>query len=275
MGLLGRGRLPVRLIIGLVVAIGALISYFTMNQENPITGENQHINISTDQEIALGLQAAPEMAQQYGGEYADPKVTSAVQEIGNRIVQQSKAGTSAYQFQFHVLADDQTINAFALPGGQVFITVGLLKLLNTSGELAGVLGHEVGHVIARHSAEQIAKQQLTEGLTGAAVIATYDPNNPSSRNSAAVAMIIGNLVNMKFGRNDELEADRWGVKLMTEAGYDPHSMIRVMEVLRDAGGSQRTPEFFSTHPDPENRITKIQEAIQTEFPQGLPSGLEK
>ena len=88
-------------------------------------------------------------------------------------------------------------------------------------------------------------------------------------------MLIGNLVNLKYGRNDELEADNWGVKLMTEAGYDPHAMIGVMEILRDAAGSQGTPEFFSTHPNPENRITKIQQAINTEFPQGLPSGLEQ
>jgi predicted Zn-dependent protease len=276
MALFGRGRgLPVRLIIGIIVAIGALISYFSMNQENPTTGEHQHIGISADQEIALGMQAAPEMAQQYGGEISDERVLSAVREVGNRVVQRSKAASSPYQFQFHVLADDQTINAFALPGGQIFITVGLLKLLKTPGQLAGVLAHETGHVIARHSAEQIAKQRLTQGLTGGAVIATYDPNNPSSRGSAAVAMIIGNLVNLKFSRDDESEADNWGVKLMSEAGYDPNAMIGVMEILRDAAGKQGTPEFFSTHPNPENRITRIQQAIQTEFPGGVPAGLEK
>jgi beta-barrel assembly-enhancing protease len=276
MAVFGRsGRFPIRLIIAFVVAIGALISYFTMQQENPITGEKQHIGITADQEIALGLQAAPGMAQQYGGEFADEQVTAGVREIGNQIVQKSKAGASPYRFDFHVLADDQTVNAFALPGGQVFITVGLLKLLNTKAELAGVLGHEVGHVIARHSAEQIAKQQLTQGLTGAAVIATYDPNDPSSRNSQAVAIMLGRLVNMKFGRDDELEADKWGVKLMAEAGYDPHAMISVMEILGKAAGGSQTPEFFSTHPNPENRITRIKQAIETEFPNGLPEGLEK
>lgn len=264
-----------RIIVALFVAIGALVSYFTLKQENPITGETQRIGISTEQEIALGLQAAPQMAEQFGGESTNAEAVAAVQQIGNRIVEQSKARNSDYQFEFHVLADDQTVNAFALPGGPIFITEGLLKLLRTEGEVAGVLAHEIGHVIARHSAEHIAKQQLTQGLTGAAVIATYDPSDPSSRNSAAVAMVIGNLVNMKFGREDELESDRWGVKLMAEAGYDPHAMIRVMEVLRDAGGGGGTPEFFSTHPNPENRIAKIQEAIQAEFPNGLPEGLER
>jgi predicted Zn-dependent protease len=276
MALFGRGRgLPVRIIIGLFVAIGALISYYSMNQDNPITGEKQHIGITTDQEIALGVQAAPQMAQQYGGELQDPEVLAGVREIGNRIIQQSKANGSPYQFEFHVLADDQTVNAFALPGGQVFITVGLLKLLQTKGQLAGVLAHEIGHVIARHSAEQIAKQELTQGLTGGAVIATYDPNNPASSGSAQVAMLIGNLVNLKYGRDDELEADKWGVKLMSEAGYDPNAMKGVMKILGDAAGKQGSPEFFSTHPNPENRIAQIQEAIDAEFPQGLPSGLEQ
>ena len=278
MGVFGNsgGRSPLRYIIAIIMAIGALISYFTMRQDNPITGEKQHIGITTEQEIALGLQAAPEMAQQYGGEVNDQQVRDGVNAIGQRIVSNSVAGNSEYKFQFHVLADDQTINAFALPGGQVFITMGLLKLLQTPGELAGVLGHEVGHVIARHSAEQMAKTQLTQGLTGAAVMATYDPNDPSTQRSAAVAALIGNMINMKYGREDELEADKWGVKLMHQAHFDPRSMINVMKILQQAAGNNSQPEFFSTHPNPENRISKIETAIQEEFPDGnIPSDLEK
>src|ERR671917_1370458 len=112
------------------------------------------------------------------------------------MVSRSAAGQSPYRFEFHVLDDPQTINAFALPGGQVFITEGLLKRLTTDGQVAGVLGHEIAHVIARHGAEHIAKQQLTQGLTGAAVLATYDPNNPSTQGGAAVAALIGQLVTM-------------------------------------------------------------------------------
>lgn len=103
-----------------------------------------------------------------------------VDTIGNRIVQASELQKTGYQFDFHLLADDKTVNAFALPGGQIFVTMGLLKLLQTEGELAGVLGHEIGHVVARHSAEHMAKAKLTEGLSGAAVMAAYDPNDPKS-----------------------------------------------------------------------------------------------
>lgn len=272
----GRGRgIGFTFILALLMAGFALFRYFTSTQVNAVTGQKQHVGISPQQEIALGLQAAPEMEQQYGGETSDSHKQEYVTRVGERLAQNSDAAKSPYRFAFHVLADPQTINAFALPGGQVFITDALAKRLETEGEFAGVLGHEIGHVIARHGAQQLAKQQLTQGLTGAAVLATYDPNNPSSRNSAAVIAMIGSLVNLKYGRNDELEADRWGVRLMSQAGYDPRSMIRVMEILKAAGGSGRTPEFFSTHPNPDNRIAHIKQAIQDVYPNGVPEGLKR
>jgi predicted Zn-dependent protease len=161
-----------------------------------------------------------------------------------------------------------------LPGGQVFITEGLLRRLKTDGQLAGVLGHEIAHVVARHGAEHIAKQQLTQGLTGAAVLATYDPSNPSSRNSAAVAAMIGQLVNMRFGRQDELESDNLGVRFTSEAGYDPRSLIALMKILDESSQGNRPPEFFSTHPNPENRVQRIEAEIRERYPDGVPAGLE-
>jgi predicted Zn-dependent protease len=251
-----------RLIMAAAIALFSIISYFGSKQDNPITGETQYINITPEQEIALGLQAAPQMAAEFGGEDENANDQAIVDEIGNRLLQNSPAGRSPYEFDFHLLDDDQTINAFALPGGQVFITRALYDKLQTEGELAGVLGHEIGHVVARHSAEQIAKTQLTEGLTGAAVIAAYDPNNPASANSAQVAMLIGQLINLKFGRDDELEADRYGVCFMNDTGYDPNEMVSVMQILEASSSGNEPPEFFSTHPNPANRIQRIQEDIQ-------------
>jgi len=263
-----------RILIGFVIAAFALIKYFATSQVNPVTGQKQHIGISTQQEIALGLQAAPEMEQQYGGLAQNPRETQLVEAVGQEVVAGSDAHTSPYQFQFHLLGDTQTINAFALPGGQVFITQALLHKLTTRGQLAGVLGHECGHVIARHSAQQLAKQQLTQGLTGAAALATYDPNNPSTRNTAAVAAAIGSLVNLKFSRTDESEADKWGVKLISEAGYDPRAMLGVMEILKREAGRGHQPEFLSTHPDPGNRLEKIKKNIAELYPNGVPQGLK-
>ena len=264
-----------RLLIALVVAVISVLGYYGSSVFNPITQEKQHVaGITPEQEVALGLQAAPEMEQQFGGLDPDKEMQARVARVGERLVSRTAAGKSPYHFEYHVLNDPETINAFALPGGQVFITEGLLRRLKTDGQLAGVLGHESGHVVARHGAEHIAKQQLTEGLTGAAVLAAYDPNDPSSRNSAAVAAMVGQLVSMRFGRQDELEADRLGVRLSSEAGYDPRSMIELMKILDQSSQGNRPPEFFSTHPNPENRIQRIQQAIQEQYPNGVPEGLE-
>lgn len=251
-----------RLLLAAAMVIFSLISYFGSKQDNPVTGESQYIGITPDQEIALGLQAAPEMAAQFGGLDPDENVQAAVDQIGFHIVQSSPADESPYEFDFHVLDDQETINAFALPGGQIFITRALLDRLTTEGEVAGVLGHEIGHVVGRHSAEHIAKAKLTEGITGAVVIGSYDPNNPSSAQIAQMAVLVGQLINMKFGREDELESDFLGVCFLDDAGYDPNELVRVMQVLAEASQGNAPPEFFSTHPNPERRVEQIQAAIQ-------------
>jgi predicted Zn-dependent protease len=165
------------------------------------------------------------------------------------------------------LKDDKVINAFALPGGQMFITAALYKQLTTDGQLAGVLGHEMAHVVARHSAQSMAKSKLTQGLVGAVVTASGD------QNSFRVAQMVGQMINMKYGRNHELQSDRLGVQFMAEAGYDPRSMLKVMEVLAASRSGDAPPEFFSTHPNPDNRMGRIKEAIREVFPSGVPDGL--
>jgi predicted Zn-dependent protease len=264
-------------LVALIMVIVALVGYYGQRSYNPVTRETQHVAMTPDQEIALGLQAAPQMEAQFGGPSDDRQGQALVASVGARLVQRTEAGQTPYRFQFHLLNDSKTVNAFALPGGQVFITEALGRKLRSEGELAGVVGHEIGHVVARHGAEHLAKAQLVQGLGGAAVIATYDPDRPgSSAQHAIIAQAIGQLINMRFSRQDELEADRLGVRLMGGAGYDPRSMIRVMEVLAAAGrGGARPPEFFSTHPSPENRIPRIRQAIEELYPQGVPEGLTR
>ena len=264
-----------RILVALAIAAFSLLSYCSSRSYNPVTDETQYVGISPEQEIALGLQAAPEMIQEFGGMDADQQAQAVLDRVCERLLANSEAGQTEWPFECTLLADSQTINAFALPGGQLFITAALYDQLETEGQLAGVMAHEIGHVIARHSSQQIAKQKLTEGLTGAAVIATYDPDNPASRQTAQVAALIGQLVNMKFGRDDELQSDRLGVQFMVEAGYDPRAMIQVMEILAAASQGNQPPEFFSTHPNPDNRIARIEEAIQEAFPNGVPDGLDQ
>lgn len=245
-----------------LVAI-SLFTYFGTQSTNAVTKDVQHISMSPDQEIAMGLQAAPELSNQFGG--LDPKQADQqrVQQIGLRIVQGSAAKTTPYQYAYHLLADPKVANAFALPGGQIFITRNLYDHLTSDGELAGVLGHETGHVVARHSAEQVAKTQLTQGISGAAVIAACDPNSQNGCVAATqMAALVGQLVDMKFSRSDETEADWLGVCFMKESGYDPQDMVKVMQVLESLSQGKDPPEFLSTHPDPGNRILQIQKNIQ-------------
>lgn len=271
----GGGLSKGRILIALVVAAFSLLSYCGSKAYNPFTGEEQYVAMSKEQEIALGLQAAPEMAQQYGGVDPDANAQALLDEVGQRIIRANDLEDSEYPFEFTLLDDEQTVNAFALPGGQIFITAALFDELQTEGQLAGVLAHEIVHAVARHSAQQMANAQLTQGLTGAAVIAAYDPNDPSTQQTAQVAALIGQVVNMKFGRDDEIESDRLGVRYMAEAGYDPRSMLDVMQILAEASEGQRPPEFFSTHPNPENRLENIQEAINDIYPNGVPNGLQE
>ncbi len=242
-----------RIIIGIVIALIAVISYYMKTQQNPVTGEQQKVSLTVKQEIALGMQSAPEMIKEFGGLSSDKRMSNYVEQIGGRVVSSTEAENSPYNFKFHLLADEKTVNAFALPGGQIFITMALLKRLKTEDQVAGVLGHEIGHIINRHSAEHIAQQELTQGLIQATDIASGDPG--------MISRFVGSMVNMKYGREDELESDRYGVKYLIQSGYKPEAMIEVMQILQEASGGGSQPEFMSTHPNPENRIGRLKEVI--------------
>jgi predicted Zn-dependent protease len=244
-----------RLVVGLIIAAISFFTYLTSQEFNPVTGENQHVSLTYEQEIALGQQSISQIISEYGG-LSDNAAQQRINAIGSRLVRESIANDSPWEFEFYVLNDDQTINAFALPGGPVFITTGLLNRLATDDEVAGVLSHEIVHVLARHSAQRIAQSELTNGLVGAVGAASGDAN------AAQTAAVVAQLINMKYGRDDELQSDTIGICLMIDAGYNPEGMIEVMRVLEAASGGQSQPEFFSTHPNPANRINEIEGAIQ-------------
>lgn len=258
------GGSAARLVIGLVIAVISIISYLASQEYNPVTGENQYVSLTPQQEIALGLQSAPEMVQEFGGLYPDDSIQQQVDAIGNHLVTNSVASGTPWEFEFSVLDDESTINAFALPGGPVFITAGLLFEFETEDQIAGVLAHEIVHVLARHASQRIAQSELTNGLVGAVGVASGEAS------AAQTAAMVGQLINLQYGREDELQSDGLGVCLMIDAGYDPEAMISVMEILEAASGGARQPEFFSTHPNPQNRIAEIEEAIAN-APQNCPT----
>lgn len=262
----GGSGLKGRIIIALVIAAIGFIMYLSNSEINPVTGEKQHISLSPDQEIRLGLQSAPLMAQKMGGEVpeSDPKAIE-VQKIGNMIIQNTDIKKSPWKFKFHLLADQKTVNAFALPGGQIFITLGLLNKLQTEAQLAGVLSHEIGHVIERHTAQQMAKSQLGNVLVTAVATGATDPSNPS-QTPAAIASLVNQMFQLRYSRADESEADQWGLKLMNQLGFDPRAMIEVMKILKASSGSGGGPEMFQTHPNPDLRIAQIEEYLKKHPP---------
>lgn len=257
----GSQRSSGRLVLAIAIALIGFFMYMTRVEENPVTGQKQHVSLSPSQEIRLGLDSAPVMARQMGGVLpdTDPR-TIEVSKIGNHILTKSIARNSPWKFKFHLLADPKTVNAFALPGGQIFITLGLLNKLQTEAQLAGVLSHEMGHVIQRHSSQQMAKSQLGDMLVVAVATGTSDPRNPTS-NTAMIAGVVNHMFQLRYSRHDESEADIWGLKLMEEVGYDPRAMIQVMEILKAAGGKGGSIEMFQTHPNPDLRIQQIKEYL--------------
>jgi predicted Zn-dependent protease len=246
-----RGNFKVRLFIGIAIVAFAFIRRCSQQETNPYTGRTQAISFTPEQEIAIGLQSAPGMAQQHGGLHPRNDYQALVENVGNKLVNNSLAKDTPYKYEFHLLADENTINAFALPGGQIFITQALFSQLENEDQLAGVLGHEIGHVLGKHSNERITDSKYWQTLIMGA--GAFD--------MGAIASQIGNGTLLKNGREEELESDELGVLFMLNAGYNPEEMIGVMEILKAAAGPNRVPEMQSTHPDPENRIEKIREAI--------------
>lgn len=254
-----------------MVVVG-LVTYYGSKQVNPITGRSQAIRLSPQQEVKLGFSSAPRMAAQFGGADPSESLQATVRSVGERIVSRSPARSTPYKFEFTLLKDGDTVNAFALPGGPIFITRGLLKRLTNEAQLAGVLGHEVGHVVGRHAAERLAKSELGRTIVGAVGVAASDDRHGSglARMAGEVAV---KMVQLKYGREDELQSDTLGVQFMSDAGYDPRGLIDVMKVLADVSGNRRRSEFMSSHPDPGNRSEVIKQEIAKRYPNGVPEEL--
>ncbi len=272
----GGGGFNLRWIIGIIIALVGVVGYYTKTSVNPVTGEKQHVALNPQQEMALGLQSAPRMAAEMGGQVNpnDP-MARLVNEVGMRVLRNSDAAKGPYTQNFHyiLLADDKTINAFALPGGQVFVTRALLTRLQNEAQLAGVLGHETGHVIERHSSQQIAKSQLGQSLVTAVGVGASDRRD-GGYSAAMIAGVVNNMKQLSFSREDETQADTRGLQYMSQAGYDPRAMLGVMKVLEEISRSQgRQPEMLQTHPYPQHRVETINAWLKQNFPNGVPSDL--
>jgi len=211
---------------------------------------------SKQQEVQLGQESAAQVRKQMSI-VKDPSLNSYVNKIGKRLANSPEARDSGYPFTFEVVADP-SINAFALPGGPMFINTGLLKAVDNEAQLAGVMGHEMSHVILRHGTNQASKAQL---IQLPAVLGSQVAGGSMAGKLAQAGIGLGaNSVLLKFSRTAESQADLMGSHLIADAGYDPVQMAKFFEKLSADGGS-RGPQFFSDHPNPDNREQAIQKEV--------------
>jgi predicted Zn-dependent protease len=223
---------------------------------NPATGRRQLMLMSESEEIALGKQADAEIRQQMGL-YQDSAWQQYVNQVGQRLARASHRPNLPWTF---AVVDQQAVNAFALPGGYIYLTRGILPFLRDEAELAAVLGHEVGHVDARHSASAYSKQVLAGG--GLAVTGILFPETQSLQGLAGLGL---GLVFLKHSREAELESDQLGVQYTAQNGWDPTGMpglLTTLQRLDQASGNTRgVPNWAATHPLPADRVAQVQEAV--------------
>lgn len=227
---------------------------------NPVTGRREVSLISEAEEIAIGRQGDAEIRREMGV-YADGELQRYVSGIGERIASVSHRPTLPWTF---TIVDVPAVNAFALPGGYIYVTRGLLSHLGDESELAGVLGHEVAHVTARH-----ASQQYTRSAGGSLGVLLASIFVPGVRPFSDLASAGLGTFFLKYGRDDELESDRLGVEYASKAGWDPDSVPRFLETLSrlDAMSERGVPNWLSTHPDPGSRVVKAK-PVAAKFAEG-------
>lgn len=218
---------------------------------NPVTGERQLTLVSEAQEIQMGREYDQQIVAEMGL-HPDESLQAYVQGLGSRLAAKSERPHLPWTFR---VVDDPVVNAFALPGGYIYITRGILAHLNSEAELAAVIGHEIGHVTARHSVHQLSRAMLAQVGLGAASIFSETVARYAGVANAAMGLLF-----LKYGRDDERQSDDLGLRYMRAAGYDPREMAGVFEMLgrvTEASGGGGTPEWLSTHPNPENRYERI------------------
>jgi len=219
---------------------------------NPATGKRQFSLVSKDDEVAMGQEEAQKVAASMPMLQNQP-VQDMVKRVGMEMAKASERPELPWSF---TVLDDPVVNAFALPGGPIFITRGIITNMNSEAELASVLGHEIGHVTARHSASQISKQQLASmGLGVASVI------SPTAAQFAGLAEQGLGVLMLKYGRDDETQADKLGYRYMMMIGWDPREAVKMFQMLQKTSGGDkegRPPEWMSTHPDPGDRAQRAE-----------------
>ncbi len=235
--------------------LGLLLTTLTSCAVNPATGKRQLVLIGEGKEISMGREADPQIVEQMGL-YQDEALQQYISSLGKKLAATSERPKLPWTFR---LIDDPVVNAFALPGGFIYITRGILANLTSEAQLAGVMGHEIGHVTARHSVEQMSRAQLAQVGLGVGMV--LRPELQPFANAASSGL---GLLFLKFGRDDEKQADDLGLRYMMRAGYDPRplpNVFRMLDKTTQLAGGRGTPEWLSTHPNPANRSQRLEQEI--------------
>jgi predicted Zn-dependent protease len=263
----GRMVMSSMLLRSLGISLVMLASSLAGCSVNPTTGRTQFDALSRQDEIAIGEQGKTELTAEMGGELAQAQVKAYVAELGAKLLQPAIAidpSLAELPWEFIVL-DSDVVNAFALPGGKVFMSRGLAQRMTNEAQLVAVLGHEIGHVAARHANERFSRAlglALAVGVGGAIV-----GDGGASAQLVELAGQFGQIALMSYDREQENESDALGMRYMSAAGWNPIGARQVMEILASLDREGAPPEFLSTHPFPETRIRIISERLASEYPQ--------
>jgi len=270
-------RMSTTAIRSLLLALAMLVAITQLNAcaESPVTGQPELALITEADELRLGRDGDVEIRKQYGV-YPNTVLQAYVQQVGERMAARSHRPQLAYQF---TVLDSAEVNAFALPGGYVYITRGLLAHLNSEGELAAVLGHEIGHVTARHAVRRYSA--ATAATLGVAVGSIFVPEL-GSRVAQTLVGVIGSALLSGYGREQELEADHLGAEYLARAGYEPRAMLDVLGLLKNqelyeldvAAREHRSPRVyhgvFASHPSSDQRLQEVVATVNRQTPLPLP-----
>ncbi|MGD8786269.1 MAG: M48 family metalloprotease [Phycisphaerales bacterium] len=225
---------------------------------NPITGQNEFMLFPESQDFEIGRLYAPEFEKELGGKIEDDDLQNYIDSIGQKIARFGHKPNWEYHF---VALKHHSINAFALPGGYIFITKGMLEKLETESQLAAILAHEIVHVIARDTSNAISKH-IGIGMLLTAAIPEVATSEESAQGALAAAQVIQLIIALQYSRQDERQADLGGIDYMVVAGYNPTGMVETMQML-EKESETRQVEFLSSHPSPQHRVAYLSQKIQS------------
>ena len=226
---------------------------------NPISGEGRLMLLSEEQDLAIGRQYSREIEKEMGAARPDTVLQNYIDSVGQKVGAVSHRPDLEYQF---TALEDKTVNAFALPGGYIFITRGMLERLETESQLAAIMSHEIVHVVARHASEAMSRE------IGIDVLLSLVVPEDTSKGVLTTVDLTRQIIGLRYSRGDEREGDIAGMDYMVQAGYDPYGMVETMEIL-ERQEKVRGIEFLSTHPSPGNRVSYLRNNIESRYPDTL------